>query len=132
VAEFGRPEDRPPGYWDGLIRSATGLASLQPETLTVTWFTMPAEAATAYRHGAGFLAGDAAHRMTPVGGRGMNTAIHDGHELGWRLAWVIRGLAGEALLDSYQEEREPVGRANAERSLRPGEPDPGDPEPSSQ
>jgi len=126
VAEFGRPEDRPPGYWDGLIRSATGLASLQPETLTVTWFTMTAEAATAYRHGAGFLVGDAAHRMTPVGGRGMNTAIHDGHELGWRLAWVIRGLAGEALLDSYQEEREPVGRANAERSLRPGEPDPGD------
>ena len=126
VAESGRPEDRPPGYWDGLIRSATGLASLQPETLTVTWFTMTAEAATAYRYGAGFLVGDAAHRMTPVGGRGMNTAIHDGHELGWRLAWVIRDLAGEALLDSYQAEREPVGRANAERSLRQGEPDPGD------
>jgi 2-polyprenyl-6-methoxyphenol hydroxylase-like FAD-dependent oxidoreductase len=126
AAGSGRPGDRPPGYWDGLIRSATGLASLQPETLTVTWFTMTAEVATAYRHGAGFLVGDAAHRMTPVGGRGMNTAIHDGHELGWRLAWVVRDLAGEALLDSYRAEREPVGRANAERSLRWGEPDSGD------
>jgi hypothetical protein len=87
---------------------------------------MAAETATAYRYGTGFLVGDAAHRMTPVGGRGMNTAIHDGHELGWRLAWAVRGLAGEALLDSYRAEREPVGRANAERSLRRGEPDPGD------
>jgi 2-polyprenyl-6-methoxyphenol hydroxylase-like FAD-dependent oxidoreductase len=126
AAGSGRPGDRPPGYWDGLIRSATGLASLQPETLAVSWFTMTAEVATAYRHGAGFLVGDAAHRMTPVGGRGMNTAIHDGHELGWRLAWVVRDLAGEALLDSYRAEREPVGRANAERSLRWGEPDSGD------
>jgi hypothetical protein len=105
---------------------ATGLADLLPQTLTVTRFTMAAEVATAYRHGAGFLVGDAAHRMTPVGGRGMNTAIHDGHELGWRLAWAARGLAGEGLLDSYRAEREPVGRANAERSLRRGEPDPGD------
>jgi 2-polyprenyl-6-methoxyphenol hydroxylase-like FAD-dependent oxidoreductase len=126
VAESGRPEDRPPGYWAGLIRSATGLAHLRPQTLAVTRFTMAAEVATAYRHGAGFLVGDAAHRMTPVGGRGMNTAVHDGHELGWRLAWAVRGLAGEDLLDSYRAEREPVGRANAERSLRRGEPDPGD------
>jgi 2-polyprenyl-6-methoxyphenol hydroxylase-like FAD-dependent oxidoreductase len=126
VAESGRPEDQPAGYWAGLIRSATGLADLRPQTLAVTRFTMMAEAATTYRHGAGFLVGDAAHRMTPVGGRGMNTAVHDGHELGWRLAWAVRGLAGEALLDSYRAEREPVGRANAERSLRQGEPDPGD------
>ncbi len=79
---------------------------------------MAAELAASYRRGPGFLVGDAAHRMTPVGGLGMNTAIHDGHELGWRLAWVLRGLAGDALLDSYGVEREPVGRANAARSLR--------------
>jgi putative polyketide hydroxylase len=53
-----------------------------------------------------------------MGGIGMNTAIHDGHELGWRLAWAIRGLAGDALLDSYAAEREPLGRALAARSLR--------------
>jgi 2-polyprenyl-6-methoxyphenol hydroxylase-like FAD-dependent oxidoreductase len=125
-AESGRPQDRPDGYWAGLIRSATGLPDLRPEPLAVTRFTMAAEVATAYRCGNGFLVGDAAHRMTPVGGRGMNTAVHDGHELGWRLAWAVRGLAGEALLDSYQAEREPAGRANAARSLRMGEPDPGD------
>jgi hypothetical protein len=57
--------------------------------------------------------------MTPFGGVGLNTAVHDGHELGWRLAWAARGLAGDALLDSYAAEREPAGRANAERSLDP-------------
>ncbi len=56
----------------------------------------------------------------------MNTAIHDGHELGWRLGWAVRGLAGDALLDSYAAEREPVGRATAVRSLRRGQPDPSD------
>jgi hypothetical protein len=56
----------------------------------------------------------------------MNSAVHDGHELGWRLAWVARGIGGDELLDSYTAERHPVGRRNAERSLREGEPDPGD------
>src|SRR5262249_60248997 len=113
VAESGRPEDRPTGYWAGLIRAATGLPDLQPQTLTVARFAMAAETATTYRHGAGFLVGDAAHRMTPVGGRGMNTAIHDGHELGWRLAWAGRGLAGAALLGSYPAGRGPRGPAHA-------------------
>ena len=87
---------------------------------------MAAEVAARYRAGPGFLVGDAAHRMTPIGGIGMNTAIHDGHELGWRLGWAVRGLAGEALLDSFAAEREPVGRALAARSLRDDQPDPSD------
>lgn len=48
----------------------------------------------------------------------MNTGIADGHNLGWKLAWVIKGWAEDALLDSYQAEREPVGRANATASLQ--------------
>jgi hypothetical protein len=48
----------------------------------------------------------------------MNTGIADGHNLGWKLAWVIRGWATESLLDSYADERATVGRANAEASLR--------------
>lgn len=106
-----------PQRWAALLRTATGFADLQPEILGTSLFTMAADVASAYRAGPGFLVGDAAHRMTPFGGNGMNTAIHDGHELGWRLAWVARGLAGDGLLDSYAAEREPVGRANAERSL---------------
>jgi putative polyketide hydroxylase len=100
-----------------LLRTATGLADLRPEVLRTQRFTMAADVATGYRSGPGFLVGDAAHRMTPFGGIGMNTALHDGHELGWRLAWAVRGLAGDALLDSYGAEREPVGRANAGRTL---------------
>ena len=48
----------------------------------------------------------------------MNTGIADGHNLGWKLAWVIKGQAKDALLDSYEAEREPVGRANATASLQ--------------
>ena len=47
--------------------------------------------------------------MTPVGGTGMNTAIQAAHNLGWKLAWVARGLAGDALLDSYESERRRAG-----------------------
>jgi hypothetical protein len=58
--------------------------------------------------------------MTPLGGVGMNTGIHDGHNLGWKLAWAARGWAGDELLDSYTDERRPVGRRNALSSLDPG------------
>ena len=57
--------------------------------------------------------------MTPRGGNGMNTAIHDGHDLGWKLAWVLRGWAGPALLDSYEAERRPVAEHNTARSADP-------------
>jgi putative polyketide hydroxylase len=106
-----------PARWTELLRTATGIPELRPEILATGAFTMAADVAATFRSGPAFLAGDAAHRMTPLGAIGMNTAIHDGHELGWRLAWAVRGLAGDALLDSYAAEREPIGRALAERSL---------------
>jgi 2-polyprenyl-6-methoxyphenol hydroxylase-like FAD-dependent oxidoreductase len=119
-ARARQPDDGPhtPEQWRALLRTATGMADLEPEILGARPFVMSADVATSYRRGPGFLVGDAAHRMTPQGGVGMNTAIHDGHELGWRLAWVVRGLAGDALLSSYALEREPIGRQNAERTLR--------------
>jgi 2-polyprenyl-6-methoxyphenol hydroxylase-like FAD-dependent oxidoreductase len=76
-----------------------------------------AAVATRYQYGRAFLVGDAAHGTTPRGATGMNTGIADGHNLGWKLAWVSRGWADETLLDSYQDERGPVGRRNASRSM---------------
>jgi 2-polyprenyl-6-methoxyphenol hydroxylase-like FAD-dependent oxidoreductase len=62
-----------------------------------------------YRKGHVFVAGDAAHVHSPIGGQGMNTGIQDAYNLAWKLALVING-APEKLLDSYEAERLPVGR----------------------
>ncbi|GAA2525276.1 MULTISPECIES: FAD-dependent monooxygenase [Streptomyces] len=67
--------------------------------------------APAYRVGRVFLAGDAAHVHTPAGGQGMNTGLQDAANLSWKLAQVLGGHAPESLLDTYQAERHPVGRA---------------------
>jgi 2-polyprenyl-6-methoxyphenol hydroxylase-like FAD-dependent oxidoreductase len=59
-----------------------------------------------------FIAGDAAHLMSPTGGFGMNTGIQDAVDLGWKLAATLRGWAGSALLHSYEIERRPVAVRN--------------------
>lgn len=64
-----------------------------------------------YRVGRVFLAGDAAHIHSPAGGQGMNTGLQDAANLGWKLAATVQGRAPEGLLDSYEAERHPVGRA---------------------
>ncbi|MBP2320628.1 2-polyprenyl-6-methoxyphenol hydroxylase-like FAD-dependent oxidoreductase [Kibdelosporangium banguiense] len=64
-----------------------------------------------YRVGRVFLAGDAAHCHSPAGGQGMNTGIQDAANLGWKLAAVLHGHARDELLDTYQQERHPVGKA---------------------
>ena len=63
-----------------------------------------------YRKGNAFLAGDASHIHSPVGGQGMNTGIQDAANLAWKLAAVARG-SDEKLLDSYEQERGAVGKA---------------------
>ncbi len=57
-----------------------------------------------------FLLGDAAHIHSPVGAQGMNTGLQDAYNLAWKLALVVSGSAGAALLDSYEVERIPVAR----------------------
>ncbi len=64
---------------------------------------------TQYRHGRVFLAGDAAHVHSPMGGQGMNTGIQDAANLAWKLDAVLAG-ADDALLDTYQSERHPIGK----------------------
>jgi FAD binding domain-containing protein/aromatic ring hydroxylase-like protein len=66
-----------------------------------------------YRNGRAFIAGDAAHVMSPTGGFGMNTGIQDAVDLSWKLAAVIEGWGDDGLLDSYGTERQPVGARNA-------------------
>lgn len=65
-----------------------------------------------------FIAGDAAHQFIPTGGYGMNTGVADAVDIGWKLAAVVRGWAGSALLDSYDAERRPVATANRDWAVR--------------
>jgi 2,4-dichlorophenol 6-monooxygenase len=66
--------------------------------------------ATRYRQGRVFCMGDAVHRHPPSNGLGSNTSVQDAYNLAWKLAFVLRGQAGEGLLDSYDAERAPIGR----------------------
>ncbi|KIY03003.1 uncharacterized protein Z520_01469 [Fonsecaea multimorphosa CBS 102226] len=63
-----------------------------------------------------FLSGDAAHQNIPTGGYGMNTAIGDSFDIGWKLAAVLSGYGGATLLQSYEDERRPVAARVIERS----------------
>jgi 2-polyprenyl-6-methoxyphenol hydroxylase-like FAD-dependent oxidoreductase len=62
-----------------------------------------------YRVGRVFLAGDAAHVHSPAGGMGMNTGLQDAANLGWKLAAAVQGRGDDRLLDTYHNERHPVG-----------------------
>ena len=77
-----------------------------------TWTAGHSLVAQAFRRGRGFIAGDAAHLFTPTGGLGYNTAVEDAVNLGWKLASVLRGTAGEPLLASYETERRPLALRN--------------------
>ncbi|MFE7462566.1 FAD-dependent monooxygenase [Streptomyces sp. NPDC057499] len=74
--------------------------------------------ATTYSKSRVFLAGDAAHRHPPPNGLGSNTGVQDAYNLCWKLAMVLSGQAGPALLDSYDAERQPVGRTIVDRVMR--------------
>jgi 2-polyprenyl-6-methoxyphenol hydroxylase-like FAD-dependent oxidoreductase len=69
-----------------------------------------------YRLGRVFLAGDSAHLVIPTGGLGMNTGVGDAVDLSWKLAAVLQGWGGAALLDSYEIERRQVGDQNVAAS----------------
>src|SRR5829696_1965077 len=108
----------------GLIRTAAGVPGLPVKVVAKGAFSFAAQVAGRYRAGRAFLVGDAAQRMTPRGGMGMNTAVAEGHDLGWKLAWVHRGWAGPDLLGIYEAEWRPVGARRAARSaVVGGEPD---------
>lgn len=71
-----------------------------------------------YRAGRIFFVGDAAHVFPPTGSFGANTGIADAHNLAWKLAAVLKGQAGQSLLDSYQDERRPVALVTLEQAMQ--------------
>jgi putative polyketide hydroxylase len=115
-----RLEDYTPARLTRLIRTGAGVPDLEPRLLRVGAFSFAAQLAERYRQGRAFLVGDAAHRITPRGGTGMNTAIHDGYDLGWKLAWVLRGWSGWGAAGQLRAgaaagrrpQRGPLGRRN--------------------
>jgi putative polyketide hydroxylase len=110
-------EDITPVVAADLIRLAAGSADLDVEVVGIAPWTASAHVAECYRIGRIFLAGDAAHEMPPTGGFGMNSGLQDVSNLAWKLAAVLKGMASPALLDTYHDERQPVGRAITEQSL---------------
>jgi 2-polyprenyl-6-methoxyphenol hydroxylase-like FAD-dependent oxidoreductase len=93
------------------IRRAVG-HDFDFEILSVLPWVRRELVAERYRGDRGFIAGDAAHVMSPTGGFGMNTGIQDVVDLSWKLAAVIEGWGGDGLLDSYGIERQPIGTRN--------------------
>ncbi|MES2258151.1 MAG: FAD-dependent monooxygenase [Pseudomonadota bacterium] len=77
-----------------------------------SWTAGHALVAEHFRAGRCFIAGDAAHLFTPSAGMGYNTSVDDAVNLGWKLAAVVQGWAGAALLDSYEAERQPIAHRN--------------------
>jgi 2-polyprenyl-6-methoxyphenol hydroxylase-like FAD-dependent oxidoreductase len=92
-----------------LVRLAVGDPGLEVDVRAVDKWRAVADAATTFRQGRIFLAGDAAHTMPPTGGFGGNTGVWDAHNLAWKLAFTLNGSAGVRLLDSYDAERRPAG-----------------------
>ncbi len=101
------------------IRTAAGRADLEVRLGQLRSFSFAGSIADRFRHDRVFLVGDAAHRVTPRGGTGMNTAIAGGFDLGWKLGWVLKGWASDSFLDTYETDRRPVAEHNLARSLDP-------------
>ncbi len=108
-----------------LVRAATGLPDLTVRVLPqiagtaqhTLRFRVGAAVAERYRTGRVFLIGDAAHLMPPTGGFGGATGVQDAHNLAWKLATVLRGRAGDRLLDSYHDERHPAALFTLQQAL---------------
>jgi hypothetical protein len=87
------------------------------DPIWLTKFGNATHVAATYRKGRVLVAGDAAHISFPAGGVGLNVGVQDAMNLGWKLAAEVQGRARPGLLDSYHDERHPVGRALAGYTL---------------
>src|SRR5215207_1383650 len=102
--------------YEEIERQIKDEAKLSLEISDVKWFSLykvHSRRVNKFSEGRCFVAGDAAHIHSPAGAQGMNTGIGDAYNLAWKLALVIKGVAAESLLETYNEER----LANAKRLL---------------
>ncbi len=99
-----------------IVRAGVGVPDLPVKIDGVTRWRATSDVARRFQDGRVFLVGDAAHLMPPNGGFGGNTGIHDAHNLAWKLALVLRGVAGAALANSYEPERKPVAKFTVEQA----------------
>ncbi len=105
----GKPEPTKEDF-EQRIRESVGDDSLPITILSTSMWTINDVYAERYAAGRIFCMGDAVHRHPPTNGLGSNTCVQDAFNLAWKLALVVQGKAGPALLDSYDAERQPVGR----------------------
>jgi 2-polyprenyl-6-methoxyphenol hydroxylase-like FAD-dependent oxidoreductase len=122
VGDTARPEaaspanDVRPERLIELVRQGAGVPDLPVTVDGVARWRATSDVARRFQEGRVFLAGDAAHLMPPNGGYGGNTGIHDGHNLAWKMAMVLKGVAGPELLSTYETERRPVGKFTVEQA----------------
>jgi len=102
--------------FEKIIRHACGVPDVEISVLSINPWVMAPAVANEWRSKRVFLVGDAAARVSPAGGLGMNNGLQSAHNLAWKLAEVIHGSQPESWLDSYQDERLPAARFTFENS----------------
>ncbi len=116
-ADADPEEERRPERVQPRIRAMLGeKADFELEWVSV--YTFKCRSLDRFRHGRVLFAGDSAHQMSPFGARGGNCGLQDVDNLCWKLALVLRGLAPERLLDSYDAERRPAADESIRTSTR--------------
>ncbi|EUC43270.1 hypothetical protein COCMIDRAFT_38749 [Bipolaris oryzae ATCC 44560] len=112
---------RRPEVYVGRVRELIGDNSIDFKIKAVSTWAINETFADVYSKGDVYCLGDAVHRHPPNHGLGSNTCIQDAHSLAWKVAYVQRGWAGKAILSSYNDERQPIGKdvvTHANASLR--------------
>lgn len=104
-----QPADFTEPVLEGLLHRVLGLPELPIRILSAQPWEMRVSTVARAQFGRVFLAGDAAHTMTPYAGKGAAAGVQDVHNLAWKLAAVLRAQAGPALLATYSPERQPIG-----------------------
>jgi 2-polyprenyl-6-methoxyphenol hydroxylase-like FAD-dependent oxidoreductase len=99
-----------------LLRAAIGVPEIPVTVEDIATWRAVADSAERYCHGRVFLAGDAAHTMPPNGGFGGNTGVQDAHNLAWKIAFVLKDIAGPELLETYDTERRAIGELTVEQA----------------